>query len=77
MDRRLSSVVDDALYTSHRKGDRTLVVGEQPELVHPGDRRSAGGDAEFPVDRDRLCLHSVPCDVELLADLAEGEMGGQ
>jgi len=59
------------------RGDRTLIVGEQPELVHPGDRRSAGGDAELPIDRDRLCLHGVPCDVEPLADLAEGEMGGQ
>ena len=39
---------------------RTLLMGEQAELVHPGDRRSARGDAELAVDRDRLCLHGVP-----------------
>src|SRR6478672_7942258 len=53
------------------------VVREQTEFVHPGDCRSARGDAELPVDRNCLRLHGVSCDVETLADLAQGEVGGQ
>lgn len=53
------------------------VVREQAEFVHPGDCRSARGDAELPVNRNCLRLHGVSCDVETLADLAQGEVGGQ
>jgi hypothetical protein len=52
-------------------------VWKQAELVHAGDRRSAGGDAELAIDRDRLRFHGVPRDVETLADFIQGEVGGQ
>ena len=53
------------------------LAGEQADLLHPLDRLAAGGDAELAVDRQGLGLHRVLGQVQLLAHLAKGEVGGQ
>src|SRR4249920_892600 len=47
---------------------------DEPELDGVLDRVASAGDAELPVDGDRLRLDRVARDVQAGADLAEGEV---
>src|SRR5262245_22152990 len=63
-------------------GDEIDLLGrryfiDETELACPVDRLAAARDPELPIDRDRLRLDRVAGDVEPVADLAEGEVGGQ
>src|SRR5829696_6733315 len=49
----------------------------QAQLLSAVDGLASGGDAELAVDRYRLGLDRVPREVQSLADLGEGEVGGQ
>src|SRR5881396_3730495 len=66
---------------SPRGGDSLTVFGNQhpqvlaePEPVRLRDRLAPARDPELAVDGDRLRLDRVPRDVQLLGDLAEGEV---
>ena len=50
---------------------------EQAELPSPLHRRRAGAALQLPVGRGDLRLHRVPGHVQLLGDLAEGQVGRQ
>src|SRR5262245_31032930 len=49
----------------------------EADLLRALDRLAAGGDAELVVHRERVLLHRVVREVQPLADLPEGEVGGQ
>src|SRR5262245_1317824 len=50
---------------------------DEAELLGDGDRLAPARDAELAVDGDRLGLDRVPRDVEALAHLPEGQVGGE
>jgi hypothetical protein len=50
---------------------------QQAEVAGPCDGFGAGGALELPVDRGDVGFHGVTGDVQLLADLTEGEVGEQ
>src|SRR4029453_5031746 len=50
---------------------------DEAHVLGDGDPLAPAGDAELPVDGDRLGLDRVPRDVETLADLAEGQVRGE
>src|SRR5580765_4351739 len=50
---------------------------DESEVLGDGHRLTPAGDAELPVDGDRLGLDRVPRDVEALADLPERQMRGE
>jgi hypothetical protein len=50
---------------------------QQTEVTALCDDVVAAGALEFPADRSEVGLHGVAGDVQLLADLGEGEVGRQ
>ena len=60
-----------------RRGRGRALRPQQAEVTAPCDGFGAVGALQFPVDRGDVGLHGVAGDVQLLADLAEGEVGRQ